>query len=300
MSTKVYNGYRLPADVRPDDLLPWAATLRARLEGQRQEALDAVLFRYARSALDYRLLGAAGLASPLPPDDQSTPWEAALFQAREGLAKLARQERVPALDVEVSAMVHFRPDRPNLYLRLFSESRDFQKDTVEHGRLRDFAYWDNSDEPEDIAYDSFRRRGKIWGKLAGYDKDRHPNAVNLLITLCAPPCEADLITTRLLDPAFEVPEAWHEGFEGRSYDRALGALRPDQMPQEVNDDLGRGSFSAYLKHERTLRKGENEEFNQHLARVRAVLPDQVNPAWFALDAQGIAALLAPPRRSPSP
>lgn len=43
--------------------------------------------------------------------------------------------------------------------------RDFWDFLVDIPEVEDFAYWDNADEPDDVPYEQFKDRGRVWSEI---------------------------------------------------------------------------------------------------------------------------------------
>ncbi len=303
MSVKIYNGYRLPSDVNVANIFDWVSNQQKWISPMRHEIIDSYLFRVARSSFDIRYLTALGLARST---QETTAFQSALESAKEGLVDLQANRRVPGLDVEVSLRVFFRPNRPqNLYATLFSENREITRLFNLIPGMKEFSYWDNTDPPEDMAEDSFNRRGNIWNALCNWDSDQEPKGASLLFTLSPVTCQLDLDNSRLLNPGFIIPEAWHgNNFEDRTMTAAISSIPPSELPQNVQDDLNqRASFSSYMAFNRMLRDGKDPAFNEKLAKVRDLLPEHVQLPWLFMNNDELLHLsqkLGRPRRRPGP
>lgn len=302
MSIKIYDGFRLPAGVGLEDLPAWGARVRACLAPLRSQALDRSIFLVAASNLDQHLLASAGLRQPLP-DEYPLPWKEVEDHWSRRLEDLRHQRRAPDLDVEVQGWATARHDRNKLYLRLSAEMPDLKKEAIAAGGLREFGYWNNTDEPDGMGEQRFARRGLIWKTLLGAGRGpRHPASVDCTVKLCAPPTESDLRNSQLRTPGATAPMEWQRDFDRRTMDACISSIPSSELPEEVRQGLEKGGFSAYMKYDRHLRSGQDEVFNQRLDSARACLPRVVDPRWFSLDRAALAALVTsptPPRR-PTP
>lgn len=138
MSVKLYSGFAYTGDVRSlmatfDSFRPW-------LEREAQRTLDEMLGR-----------------SP----DRGKAFVAWLDMRRE--IKRTGQ-RNPLVDTDFSVTVFPRGPRSWVGL-VFTEREKWREWFMRLPRVRDFGYWNNTDQPEGMSSRAWARRRKVWGEV---------------------------------------------------------------------------------------------------------------------------------------
>lgn len=168
MSTKIYNGYRIP--MMPFDHLHtlitgFMQTVRsvARTEASRRATCLAV-----------EILDSLRLGEPLPQfaaeivsdSLEWTPKSVARMCATKRIAKARQQnERDPEYDFDCSLTCI--PHGKNILTLCYSEQ--FEHLWREFPGVEEYGYWDNTDKPETESETTWRRRRDDWGATIGDD-----------------------------------------------------------------------------------------------------------------------------------
>jgi hypothetical protein len=147
MSTKIYNGHEIVGHTL-DSFLPLLRTLRSEIAEMHQTQLAKVLADLIVSSHD-----AACLGLRQPPKDLRLDAEQFVL-ARMKQSDFAFSVTVIPVDGRLLAMT-------------FCDQKVFNAHWDAQPWRRDFAYWDNTDEPEDISFDEWEARGALWDKALG-------------------------------------------------------------------------------------------------------------------------------------
>jgi len=161
MSTKVYVAYRLR---RNSDLWSFLRDTRVRAEENCRDVLKEL---YKAQLPDVDTTSDA-FKEQLPlydGDELRVRIGVVRKKIREGYLSQLRSSERDLFDFDVSLTVHEHAGR--LYVipycdMLMKRVLDFLK---QDKRLTDFAYWDNTDQPEEVSARAWKERGRIWDKI---------------------------------------------------------------------------------------------------------------------------------------
>lgn len=190
MSTRVFNGYRLPADT---DIAALARDLRARTEPVYQDlALRAVAAAALLLAADgerekvnadaVEIIGFGQIKS----DAIKHLSRYNLFGQAAGLVDAVQEvlasrtaRHVPfVFDLAFNVVFVSDPaptdtDGNFTYALLYTDRDDFKAVWESTPGVQEMAYWDNSDPDEGMTEAEWDRRGTAWARILGYDAPGH-------------------------------------------------------------------------------------------------------------------------------
>lgn len=175
MSTKIYGGFRISHPVSMDFL-----GLQARLnelsatltEIARVESNKYVL-RSAIERFDQDSLRKAGLIKALEAEDvdheedvdaRDGYFTCAILRLLERAAKIEQTQRRDAA-IDMSCEVVLLPHVSGLYGIAYTEHRAIENAFFASGGIERFAYWNNTDRPDDVTEDDWASRGRLWHEL---------------------------------------------------------------------------------------------------------------------------------------
>lgn len=170
MSTKIYGGFRLALPGKVDFLTVHAALgeISERLiEVARTESIRNVL-QMAASEFDQACMRKAGLLDVLSEDKMRAPngnyIDDAIQALLERAAELERSgRRDPSIDM--SCEVVLLPHDTGLYGIAYTENRKIDHCFFAFSGVERFAYWDNTDPPDEVTEIDWAKRGRIWREL---------------------------------------------------------------------------------------------------------------------------------------
>jgi hypothetical protein len=174
MSTKIFNGYRLPRDAP----LAFVAELRSALEPVYREAYLALSASVAAWAVDGLIRGDLSQ----PSDDPLGKLQAMLMEQRSPsvFAMLVLEEfhdqirktgrRQPRFDLEFELTLLPDPDDPSLvYAMIFTERDDYRSAFEGLSGVEPWPYWNSSDRPDEVTEAEWDVRRDTWGRVLGAD-----------------------------------------------------------------------------------------------------------------------------------
>lgn len=174
MSTKIYNGYRIPQTT----LAAWQSTLPALIKDFQAQArelamplLVSPLVRKLDCSDEWRAPDLSG--SEVEPSSDSSDGPARACDAMdERLLKSFinsawKLQREPVFDGQCLLMV--KPYGEDLLVGLFAENRVLSELAKSVFGLEEFGYWDNTDPDEDCSEEAWAYREKAWEEALGND-----------------------------------------------------------------------------------------------------------------------------------
>lgn len=306
MSTKIYNGYKLSDK---ELTLSQINQLLAPARSAMTEAATLALFRAkvvsACALLDRRILRLAGYDIPIDEDydatDRNTCLSAASLSINEKIEEDRRTGRRNHFDP--SASVSLFSDSGGTVALLYSESRS-GRDAFERALgCKEYNYWNNTDEPDDVDAVEWASRGRRWDRLLGDTgvpaaRGASFELVSDSLIWMAEPLPATTLGAATDDA--DLPQDIVRSMQDRSY--VLAVTQPESaFPKEVSDSQGTVSRVRYLDQ---LRKGEVQAFNAVRDRIASILPESYPLAALREDAtataQRFAHLVSAVPRKPSP
>ena len=158
MSTKIYRAWRCPAD-KMNWYLKWARSQMLRVVDERVEKLKAAV---------------KPEALPEKPDWAEIGWESAAwfeFLTKKLMEAASKSTRDPLFDLECGLNLWIHDDG-RLYImpigeHWIAESLDNPPEPVEN-----YAYWNNTDRPDDVTEDEWHDREATWEEVCLRDHNR--------------------------------------------------------------------------------------------------------------------------------
>lgn len=176
MSTKVYNGLRLTIDGLADlheKVTEWRKTV-AKLQYEHDAKTTARLaaFKIDDFAMkDEIVYGAAWAVS----------WE--IDERRREVEKTKRRD--PLVDTEFTLVVMPYP-AGNMVLGIaYSEQQDWLKQFKDLPWVEEYAYWNNTDRPDEVTDEEWEAREKAWNEVTKADPLDRPGASGFTVE-CLP------------------------------------------------------------------------------------------------------------------
>lgn len=168
MSTKIYNGYRIP-------MMPFDH-LHTFIAGFMQTVRSVATTEASRrvTALAVEILDSLRLREPLPPfaaeivsdSLEWTPKSVARVCVTKRITKARQQnERDPAYDFDCS--LTFIPHGKKILALCYSEQ--FEHLWRAFPGVEEYGYWNNTDKPDDVSDAAWRRRSDDWDAAIGDD-----------------------------------------------------------------------------------------------------------------------------------
>ena len=142
MSTKIYNGFRW-------DVADWQEAL------VKAFVFKPVLDRYAQEVLRRYLELPVGVTLA----DRWMSW----IDRRNKMRRTNRRD--PLVDTDFSLVLFpvAGLSVPGILGMVFTEQQAWQKAWLEQPGVCEYAYWDNTDEPEDMSLEDWQERKRNWG-----------------------------------------------------------------------------------------------------------------------------------------
>lgn len=159
MSVKLYSGFAYTGDVRAlmatfDSFRPW-------LEREAQRVLDEFLARNAERGKAF------------------VEW----LKLRHEIKRTG--ERFPLVDTDFSVTVFPRGPRSWVGL-VYTEHEAWRSRFMRLPRIREFGYWNNTDEPEGMTRREWARRNRVWSEVLLDKPTGIPSMYGLSIELVDP------------------------------------------------------------------------------------------------------------------
>jgi hypothetical protein len=156
MSTKIYGGFKF-AD--PDltvihrHIMDWRKELRP----LHQKAANVFVAEIAINIFDNERMRPGSHTDKVPlMEGISTLWD------RQSEVKKT-QRRDPLVDFEFT--ISLMPFEGQVYGIVYTEQREWQSLWMDKPFIIDFSYWDNTDPPEELPYEEWEERGRVWSTI---------------------------------------------------------------------------------------------------------------------------------------
>jgi hypothetical protein len=170
MSTKIYNGYKLPL-MSLGSLHELLTGFRDKIKPVKERLLAKSVAKLAtdfidRHAMGDRKLSATDAEDMLCPTGNLDPLIAAndwLDTRRQKVARTKERDNEADLAVDVCLI----PTNDKILALLYSERKEYIKIWTDVAGVEPYPYWNNSDEPDGLSWDEWERRGKEWDKALG-------------------------------------------------------------------------------------------------------------------------------------
>jgi hypothetical protein len=162
MSTKIYNGYKLPR-MDLDELYSFFMEIGKELRIISRELYTEALSRIAVGIVDSLALDRFNVAywEKYMYSDMSHIYPVSVAEFCLGKTiERAKKEKDPLFDWGFS--VDFIPREDKILCLLFAEKKEFIEYWQNIKEVEEYPYWDNSDEPEGMDYEDWKLRGKEW------------------------------------------------------------------------------------------------------------------------------------------
>lgn len=156
MSTKIYSGFKFNSGSLQElqsFLMRWRATLKP----LHRAELAAVHARIATDTFDQSLINPKSKARKTPLLEAFN----SVMERQHEIKKTGRRDNEVDFDFEVSVMPHGR----KIYGIIFTERGKWRDLFMEQPEISDFSYWNNSDKPEGVSSQEWKRRYKVWDKI---------------------------------------------------------------------------------------------------------------------------------------
>jgi hypothetical protein len=156
MSTKIYNGFKFAdpdLSVIHSHIMDWRKELRS----LHQRAANAFVAEIAINIFDSERMRPGSQAGKTPLMDAITM----LWDRQSELRKTQRRD--PLVDFEFT--ISLMPFEGQVYGIVYTEQREWQSLWMGKPFILDFAYWDNTDPPEELPDDEWEERGRVWGEI---------------------------------------------------------------------------------------------------------------------------------------
>lgn len=154
MSTKLFNGHEIVGHTL-ESFLPQLVSLQAELQPLAQRSSAQMVTLIATNAHDRHVLG-------LEPSTSTSFLSDAEFLLLDRQRKLkASGHRDPVADFEFTLCLF--PVEGRLLALTYAEQKDFLEVWNRQPWRRDFAYWNNTDAPEEVPADEWAERERLWG-----------------------------------------------------------------------------------------------------------------------------------------
>lgn len=163
MSTKIYNGYKLPL-LNLQELMEWLYKFRDAIREKADELYATKMATIATTLVDSYALGQTKMSKELRKisldKNKISPSFAAfkiIENAREEIKKTKR--RNPEFDFECNIVLI--PTKDKILIQLFSEQNAFARILKDLGAA-EYPYWNNCDRPDDVTQEDWDLRGEEW------------------------------------------------------------------------------------------------------------------------------------------
>lgn len=176
MSTKIYDGFRLP-DTTLEAALGSIHAFRPRIATLRRALSGKLLAEAAVELID------RGATQHLGGD--ATPEAAAAMPLRHALDDLQRRalqiesQRRRDVAIDHGFEICLLPFNGDILGISFCEQRSWCKDWMEHSSAEPFSYWNSTDAPEGISETEWAARGAVWDAALSRDPSGRPGYAGL-------------------------------------------------------------------------------------------------------------------------
>lgn len=189
MSTKIYNGFRLPK-MEMTELLTFSQKVKEQCQKIKTEKyhrafadmvtaiLDNINGGYSEKSLYMEEIG----VNKYVPDNvfSHVYWD--IYQRIKDMK--ATRERDPAVDF--GSEVLFIPQDDCILALFYAENREFTKCWKSFKEVEDYSYWNQTDRPRKITVKDWQKRSDDWDKALGGDGYGIPGDYGFLYTLTSP------------------------------------------------------------------------------------------------------------------
>ena len=280
MSTKIYNGYKLPVTMAT--LAPWCAELSARMTQNATTMLEQTIGRLCVHDVDDAVIVAHGLSKKVLPE--TSIYDAVRAHVEECREKARKGEHAFGMDTESSLVVFTHST--GVYGLFYGADRDMERTFRATPGVEFWGYWNNTDPEDGVGEEDWAARGQMWNDLLG------PSGI---------PAESG--TTIILTPHdLPLPSRPQADLDPSDPERALRATLETTLCVEMLRQAGGDPFSlsAWMDKHNQCRRGQIPEVNAMKERVASVLPTIIPAAWLDMTPQQLSEHLAPPSpRTPS-
>lgn len=161
MSTKIHDGYRLPADTSMFGLL---RELRKSITPTYEDLYATAVVRQATFDADDILRGDTNESGTVKVSSPLTAAVLTLDRAHHQIAKTG--QRNPGLDLNFEVVVMCDPQDPgDLYAIIYTEQDAYRDAWNRIEGVEPFGYWNNTDRPDDITDDEWDSRRRTWNRV---------------------------------------------------------------------------------------------------------------------------------------
>jgi hypothetical protein len=163
MSTKIYNGYKLPS-MSLMQTLRFCKAFRDKVRKRAESLYGKRIIALATDIFDRLTLN-------LPVEEiekKGCAFVAAFSHSCKQIAEV-RKTGMRNTDWDFMCDVTLIPTPRKILALLFTEQESFRKIWRDLDGVEEYGYWDNTDQPESITEQEWHQRGKDWDKYLGYD-----------------------------------------------------------------------------------------------------------------------------------
>lgn len=172
MSTKIYNGYRLP-NFTLRELNNWMKDARKVIQPLAQELYTELVVNIATNILDIKTLYPNSYKERIEKNySEITKHSSALSVAERYIREQMRQiqitqERNPKYDFECT--VYAIPIQDSILLLFYSEQAEFESVFSKLPMVEYYGYWNNTDPDEECTEEQWEKRKRDWEEALGGD-----------------------------------------------------------------------------------------------------------------------------------
>jgi hypothetical protein len=267
MSTKIYNGYMINRILTFQQAKDMIRPFQEKVRGICRRKVATQAAGIASAIIDRRCLS-------LPTEADKPPAAGAGFYAfnaiLQGYGK-SRQEHARS-EYDYECEVTFLPCRRRTLLLLFSEQEEYDEEFARIGKVREYAYYNNTDPPEGFrkgeGYRRWQERGKDWDEALGSD----PPIVRGFNIQC-------LGELGLPIPMYKDMLAYMPTFRDRVRSQALGAClteKAKELEYEEGEPLPPNWGGTWAEVTKWIRTSEGkEEMRRQEEAIRTKLKPEI-------------------------
>ena len=173
MSTKIYNGYKLPL-MSMQELLAFNQKVREKFEKIKTEKFHKCFAQIAVCALDNINSGRITIEEWAKAHKEGgshlfdSIFSNVYWDIHDRIRKVnSTRERDPAVDY--GADVLYIPCDDCILALFYAEAREYKKCWESFKEVKDYAYWNQTDRPRSITVKDWKKRSDDWDKALGGD-----------------------------------------------------------------------------------------------------------------------------------
>ena len=266
MSTKIYNGVKLPPKPTLEALFEWVGSIRSPLQKVAQQHWFEAQCLAALPLYDRRFAQESGIeiteSSPLRAG--SNPFSVARRELVDTIEKAQREKRAYHLDMGFELAVIPHPS--GLYGLTFSSCQELEKAFLALPGVERFVYFNNA-EPNGVPRNEWEARGELWEELLG------PSGMP------SQRCASFMLIEEGFHWSAKHPPG-HETFDATALisrkKRAHEVALTTAAARFEGDMSQRAGLSGIVAHLYALEAGEVHHFNEVRDAIENLLPQAVS------------------------